>query len=402
METDQRIDWRCKGLPPAADGLTVPELAAAGYRLPDLAFPVAVVREDAVAANVAAMAAWCAGHGALLAPHGKTAMAPWLSARQLAAGAWAITVATVSQARVYRAAGVRRLLLANQLVDPVGIDWVRSELDRDPDFSFGCFVDSAAGVGILAEALAGAAPERPLDAYVEIGVSGGRAGCRTLAEALEVAALVAGTPGLRLAGVAGWEGGLGHDREPETERVVREFLRHVRTASAALQEEHGTADWVATAGGSAYFDWVVEELAGPWRLVLRGGCYALHDVGLYQRVTPLPELRAAVRVWGHVLSRPEPDLALAGVGRRDVGFDQGLPVVERVWRRGAAEPEGAFGLEVTALNDQHAFLRGDGGLAVGDLVGFGISHPCTTVDRWRLLPVVDAGHRVVDGVWTYF
>ena len=61
---------------------------------------------------------------------------------------------------------------------------------------------------------------------------------------------------------------------------------------------------------------------------------------------------------------------------------------------------------ITGLNDQHAYLRWDGApplaLQVGDRVALGISHPCTTFDKWSLLMVVDEENRVVDAVKTFF
>jgi D-serine deaminase-like pyridoxal phosphate-dependent protein len=160
---------------------------------------------------------------------------------------------------------------------------------------------------------------------------------------------------------------------------------------------------LVTSGGSTHFDLVAEMLTG-WpgglaaRTVLRSGCYLTHDDGLYRRTSPLTrnephELRPALSVWAQVLSRPEPELALAGMGRRDVSFDAGLP-----------EPRNVPGGVVTALNDQHAFvsLPGDSGVEVGDWLEFGISHPCTTFDKWPLIPVLDADRRVVDLVRTFF
>jgi D-serine dehydratase len=69
------------------------------------------------------------------------------------------------------------------------------------------------------------------------------------------------------------------------------------------------------------------------------------------------------------------------------------------FRPRAAEPTG---WATTELNDQHAFLRGGAGLEVGDLVGFGISHPCTAFDKWRVIPVVDDEMHVVDAIRTFF
>ena len=61
-------------------------------------------------------------------------------------------------------------------------------------------------------------------------------------------------------------------------------------------------------------------------------------------------------------------------------------------------------IEVTALNDQHAFLywAGEAPVAVGDVVTLGLSHPCTAFDKWRLVPVVDGGGVVIEAVETFF
>jgi D-serine deaminase-like pyridoxal phosphate-dependent protein len=110
-----------------------------------------------------------------------------------------------------------------------------------------------------------------------------------------------------------------------------------------------------------------------------------------------------VRLWGVVLSLPEPGLALVGIGRRDVSFDMDLPLPEVVRRADGTTSSGGA-LQVTSLDDQHAYVRVDDAvaLAVGDWVGFGISHPCTALDKWQLLVVVDDDDHVVDCVRTFF
>src|SRR5439155_8159705 len=123
--------------------------------------PLLVLDGPAIEHNLTTMAAWCARHGFALAPHGKTTMAPQLFARQLAHGAWAITAPNASQLRVYRAFGVSRVLLANQLVDPAGLLWLAGELDSDPCFEFACWVDSERGVSLMDDALRAADVARP-------------------------------------------------------------------------------------------------------------------------------------------------------------------------------------------------------------------------------------------------
>jgi D-serine deaminase-like pyridoxal phosphate-dependent protein len=386
------LDWRFKGLPPGWQDATVAAVLAAAPVLFEAGptGPVCVLRESALAHNLAVMATWCRDRGVLLAPHGKTHMSPQLFARQSAAGACAVTVATIGQARVYRAFGADAIVLANELVEPAGLAWLAGELDADPGFRAVCWVDSVRGVELMTEALTGAT--RGLDVCVEVGMPGGRTGCRTAAEVDEVARAAAASPRLRLIGVAGYEAARSQDGGREATAAVRAYLAELRAALSRLAPLFETDEVIVTAGGSTYPDVVADELAGAApRVILRSGCYLTHDHGLYAATSPLP-MRPAMEVWAPVLSRPEPGLALVGMGRRDVSFDAGLPV-----------PLGLPGATVTKLNDQHAYLELAGHtVAVGDRLGFGISHPCTTFDKWQLIPVLDDADRVVDLVRTFF
>ena len=151
---ERPIDPTEKGfglLAAAGAGVTAAGLAAArpGLHAAGLTYPLLTLRESALANNLEAMAAYCDRAGVALAPHGKTAMSPELAARQLAHGAWGITVATIGQLRTYRAFGFPRLLLANELVDEAGIAWLAAELAADPGFEAYCYVDSTDGVAIL-------------------------------------------------------------------------------------------------------------------------------------------------------------------------------------------------------------------------------------------------------------
>jgi len=342
-------------------------------------------------------------------------MAPLVGGRPLHAGAWGISAATVAQARVMLAAGVRRVLIANEVTDRAAVGWIAAQMPY-PDVEIVCSVDSQRAVELLAEG-----PEawaRPLPVLVELGHAGGRAGCRTLDDALDVARLVTTKPELALAGATGFEGTICDDRTPACLDEVRAFLERLASLSVALRtdglvETEGT---LVSAGGSAFFDLVVEHLqtssAGgvAERVLLRSGRYITHETGEDERVSPFAHLdpdrrlHPAIEAWGAVLSRPEPDLAILNFGRRDVPFDQHLPVPFSLRRSSRVTPDIAGTLVVERLNDQHAFCRVGPEISIepGDLVGCGVSHPCTAFDKWRVIPVLDDDDRVVDAVATYF
>jgi D-serine deaminase-like pyridoxal phosphate-dependent protein len=401
------------GVPAPGATISAASLGAARPSLfgPGFTMPVLVLREPAVAHNIGAMAAYCAAAGVRFAPHGKTTMAPQLFARQLEAGAWAVTAATVGELQVYRAFGIPRVLLANELTDPAGAAWLAGELAADPGFDCYVYADSLPGVRLLDEAVRQASPARPLPVLVELGYPGGRTGCRDLAAAEEVARAVARAGSLRLAGAAGYEGLIGRDRSPQTVGKITAYCRDLRSLGERLAADLAPDELILSAGGSAFFDIVVRELASGRagqpapEVVLRSGVYIAFDHGLYAGMVPSSALalEPALELWAHVLSRPEPGLALACAGRRDVAFDAGLPVPLRIrGRDGSLRP--AAGMRAVRLDDQHCYLQLPEGaeLEPGEVVCFGVSHPCTTFDKWRVIPVVDDDYRVVDAIHTFF
>jgi D-serine deaminase-like pyridoxal phosphate-dependent protein len=421
---DQQVDYRFKGFAPGVYGRRLSGLVRDRVNLFDGTFspPITVLKHSALQHNIDTMGAYCRDHGVDLAPHGKTTLAPQLFERQLAAGAWGISAATPAQVALCRAAGVPRVLLANELVDQAAIAWIIGELARDPSFDFLCYVDSIEGVRLLEHALQTEAPARPLDVLIEMGPVGGRTGCRSMDHAREVARAASTIEGLRVVGVAGYEGGIGHELTDTVLHAVREFLQLVHETAAELARERLVVDRgdgiVLSAGGSIFFDEAATVLSAPLpggyasRCVLRPGAYVSHDSGLYERLSPFTRpgadpgytLHPALEAWGQVLSKPEPGLAIASIGRRDVPADQGLPSPLRIRRPGVDAMIDARTCSVTELNDQHAFIAvpHDFDLRAGDWLSFGISHPCTSFDKWHLLPEVNDDDIVINFIRTYF
>ncbi|OLP03545.1 amino acid deaminase [Mycolicibacterium porcinum] len=416
----ERLSELDKALPAAADGLTSAEFLATRPRLSSFITPVMTLDDSAIEDNVAAMAAWCTAHGVELAPHGKTTMSPVLWDRQLRSGAWGITLATPSQVRVAVSFGVRRIQLANTLVDPAALRWLAQEMTSRPDLEVLSWADSTATVDAMAAALAETPVPRPIPVLVELGASGGRTGARSVEEAAIVAARIAGTDTLRLAGVSGYEGSLAHDASDASLARVRHYLEEMARLHRTIEADGlypTDADVYVTAGGSAYFDLVADVLAplagGGTHVVVRAGAYIIHDDGFYTGITPFGRggepyrLRSAMHTWARVVSRPEPGLALLDAGKRDVPFDEGLPTPQLVAAQLGGPARPLTGAEIVAVNDQHAFLTlpPDSDIRVGDVVRLGLSHPCTAFDKWRWIPVVaqqEADPVVVDLIRTYF
>jgi D-serine dehydratase len=422
---DTIIDESCKAWPPHLAPRRLRDIGSLNLNLyrGDLPSPVAILREDAIDANEQWMKMFLASAGALLCPHGKTTMAPQLFMRQIEHGAWGMTVATRHQLGIACRAGVRKVILANEIVAASDMHWIAAELERTPDLELYAYVDSVRLVESWA-ALRRRRPGRPICLLLEVGFMDGRTGARTLTEAIAVAEGVRAAPDLRLAGIAGFEGIITGNAQMSAVDRVRRFLDFmVETARECERRGLFEAEPVIlSAGGSAYYDLVAEILGRAGlharsNVVLRCGCYLTHDHRFYQKFVDdliarspasakLPiRPRPALEVWSMVQSRPQPDLMICTMGKRDVGSDIDLPR-PIAWCRPNRDREAAAlsNCTVVALNDQHAIVRipPDSELGVGDLVGFGMSHPCTTFDRWPLLYMIASDGSVLGGISTFF
>ena len=412
------VDSLNKGIGYLNRALVPGEVSKLGWNLlrEDLSLPVAVLYADRIAHNLRWMKRFVEAYGVRLAPHGKTTMAPRLFEMQLESGAWGITLATAQQTQVAYAYGVRRVLMANELIGKENMAII-GRLIEDPSFEFYCLVDSGAQVNQLGAYFS--AVGRRLNVLVELGVSGGRAGVRDEDQLRSViAALESRSNSIVLAGVEIYEGVL------DDESSIRSFLERAVAVTRSLIDEKllQRTPAILSGAGSAWYDVVAEVFSAAGfgdsvEIVLRPGCYVTHDVGAYREAqtkilerNPIARkmnagLVPALQVWAYIQSIPEEDRAILGMGKRDAAFDAGLPVPAQHFRPGDTGPRPAPAhWTVTKMMDQHAYMRITAGddLRVGDMIAFDISHPCLTFDKWRLLPILNVDYQVVDLVQTFF
>jgi D-serine dehydratase len=407
-----------KGLGFFEDVLEQAEISGLNWSLlhEDLSLPSAVLYEDRLQHNLDWMQRFIAAYGVKLAPHGKTTMAPKLFEMQLKSGAWGITLATAHQTQVAYHHGVRRVLMANQLIGKENMA-VISRLLEDSAFDYYCLVDSAAQIEELGRFYSKRAQR--LNVLLELGTMGGRTGVRDDGQLKAIlAALQHWSSALVLSGVELYEGIL------DDEALIRVFLQRAVavTRQLAAEKRFRRAPILLSGAGSAWYDVVAEiftaaNFGDSIEIVLRPGCYLTHDAGVYREAqeqilcrNPIAKqmhsgLLPALQVWVYVQSIPEPDKAIIAMGKRDAAFDAGFPIPALHYRPGDTTPKQApVHWTLTRMMDQHAYMQIDQAdhLRVGDMIAFDISHPCLTFDKWRTLPVVNADYRIIDVIRTFF
>ena len=419
---DENFTFHWRGMPLDREAVRLVDFPQYGWNVlkRSLLTPTLVVKESALRHNISLMAAYSRMHGVLHAPHLKTSMSPQLAWQLIDAGGWAISVATADQIRVMRYFGLRRILLANQFAESQELRWITHELARDPEFEFWCLVDSEEGVSWMSAALAGLSTVSPLQVLIEVGIDGGRSGCRTLADVERTARAVQQSPSLSLVGVELYEASAARGENLDNKICnVDRALQFAAESFEYLRVRDLFADGqlILSAGGSLYFDRVVHVfkryLGDPHTsVVLRGGCVVTHEVGASDTLSPLAGrsagdgvLRQALELWSTVISMPEPGLAVLNFGKRDAPFDKGNPVAfaispsaDRIVHLMSAT------LPIRSINDHHTVIDVPESLAlaVGDLVAFHVTHSCTAFDKWRLVPVVNDDYSIQDGLITFF
>ncbi|WP_219214005.1 alanine racemase [Variovorax boronicumulans] len=413
-----------KGFPPDLASVSSAEVGGLGWHVLDgrLPLPLAVLKRTALEHNIDWMQRFVRERGVDLAPHCKATMAPEIFVRQLDAGAWGLTFTYVTQLVVGVAAGARRTLIANQVFSDGDLAAIQALRRAHPDLRVVFLVDSMAQLALIEAWFAAHPGSLPFEAMLEIGLPGGRGGCRTREDAMRLARALHASEAVDLVGIECYEG-LGAKGVTELDAAYTTALMDRVDAIARCCDAEGLFDAdevLVSAGGSSIFDLVVARLrprlGRPVRGLLRAGGYVVSDHGHNRRMVAAMQartglrdaLRPALEIWTQVLSRPEPGLAILALGRRDVSFHIDMPIPFARAPRGATVPRPVpSSWKISALNDQHGYLRWDAAHedvapVVGERVGVGVSQPGVTFNKWHWMPVVEDDYRVSDAVTMHF
>ena len=398
------IEGKFKGFPIDSYGKTLEQFLATKPNLftANFQFPIMVLKESAVKNNIAQMMSFCNSVNAQLAPHVKTTMSPQLAQMQVAAGARALTVANFWQGSIFLKYGFKNLIIANEVLDPTAIAEI-AKINKQKQAEIIFYVDSILALEIIQKFTP---LEGEQNLFIEIGAENGRGGVRELSLVEQLAQRIKTDQRLNLIGVTGFEGAVPDAaRGRRGERKVSKFCQKIVAAAELAYPYKSDQPFVISAGGSAYFDIVARELnkfEKPRRLLLRSGGYITHDHKYYEEIYPFAStdrsFQPAIEVWGQVISKPERDFGVLNLGKRDIGNDLHNPIPIKSYD-GQVK---SFSAVIEKLNDQHGYLRGKQEFSLAQLIGLGISHPCTTFDKWGLIPLVNDDYDLVDCLQTFF
>jgi len=398
------IEDKFKGFPIDSYGKTLEQFLATKPNLftANFQFPIMVLKEAAIKNNIAQMMSFCNSVDAQLAPHVKTTMSPQLAQMQVAAGATALTIANFWQGRIFLKHGFKNLIIANEVLDPTAIAEI-AKINKQKQAEIIFYVDSILALEIIQK-------HTPLEGeqnlFIEVGTENGRGGVRELSLVEQLAQRIKADKRLNLIGVTGFEGAVPDAaRGRRGEKKISKFCQKIVAAAELAYPYKSDQQFVISAGGSAYFDIVARELnkfEKPRRLLLRSGGYITHDHKYYEEIYPFAStdrsFQPAIELWAQVISKPEKGFGVLNLGKRDIGNDLHNPIPIKSYD-GQVK---SFSAVIEKLNDQHGYLRGKQEFSLAQLIGLGISHPCTTFDKWGLIPLVNDDYDLIDCLQTFF
>ena len=345
--------------------------------------PALVLDLDPFERNLDLMAHAVRGAGVALRPHAKSHKCPAIAAQQIARGAIGICCQKVDEATTFVEAGIRDVLVTNEVVAPVKLARL-AHLARSA--TIGVLIDDVTAVPTLSAAASAA--DVQIDVLVEIDVGAHRCGVAPGAAAVPLARAIAGAPGLRFRGLHAYHGGAQHLRSPAERRAAIGAAADLACTTRDLLHAAGVVCGTITGAGTG--TWQLERDSGVYT-ELQPGSYIFMDAD-YGRNALAPDDHAfeqSLYVVAAVMSVPTRERAIVDAGLKSFAFDSGPPVVHA-----------AHGLDYVKASDEHGVLAVAATAArpcPGDRIWLVPGHCDPTVNLYDWIVGVRAGH--VECVW---
>jgi D-serine deaminase-like pyridoxal phosphate-dependent protein len=341
--------------------------------------PALLVDLDLMEANIARIVATCRAYGVAWRPHSKAHKTPEIAKMQIAAGAIGVTCAKLGEAEVMATAGIRDILIANQIVGPIKI----GRLVRLADYTdpIVC-VDSIENL-IELDAAFGNASKR-LRVAIEVNTGMNRAGVEPGGPVVAFAREIASRPGLRFVGVVGWEAHATTIADPaEKERAVRDAISAL-TGSARACTVAGHSVAVVSCGGTGTFPYCAQQ-PGVTEVQVGGAIFSdMHYLTHYH-----VDFAPALTVLTTVTSRPTATRIVVDAGKKTMSGDAAMPA-----------PSGLPPIAALKLSAEHTKIELEQPSAapkIGDKIEFIVGYSDTTIHLHEEIVGVRGGR--VESVW---
>ena len=352
-----------------------------GMHKTELDTPALLIDLDKMEANIETMANYFSTVNAELRPHVKTHKTPIISHKQIAAGAIGVTCAKLGEAEAVIHAGIRDVLIANQVVGPHKIARLIN-LAKHSEIMVA--VDNFENVQAISEAAA--AKGATVRMLIEVNIGMNRCGVEPGEPVLKLAEKIRQSPNLKFEGLMGYEGHTVAKRnQVERDAAAREAMQHLLGAKHYV-EKQGVEVSIMSGGGTGTFN-ITGSI--PEMTEVQAGSYIFMD-STYGNVEGVGEqFDCSLSVLATVVSRPSPNRVIVDTGLKVLAKEFGIP-----------QPVGVNGVEMTGLSEEHGTIQVSDenvSLKPGDKFEILPSHCCTTVNLHDRYYGIRNG--IVESVW---
>ena len=398
----------------------------------DIQFPILTINESKFNKNIFSMKKYTDSNKVLLAPHSKTSMSPQLLSRIDKLGCWGFTVANNQQLSVLLQMGIKKIILANLITNDSNM-YNFFELVKKYNKTSDVYicVDSKFGVNLLNKISFKYKFNINIKILIEVGLKNSRSGIRNIKSLKSLVNSINKLPmNFALSGVLFYEGASKTNNYFSSINNVKKSIAFAISSFDFLIQNNFIKDneYILSGGGSEFFDLVVDAFNNykstkKVKFVIRPGSYIAYGDGYYtsalnkidnrkkiiiknKTVKASSLFKPALELWSFVISQQDKGKAVLNFGKRDVSFDLGLPIPLAIYRNRKLfkKIDNTKNIKIYKLNDQHAFIKFNSkfNLKVGDLLKFGVSHPCITIDNWNTLYMIDNRNIITEAVKTIF
>ena len=397
----------------------------------DVQFPILTIKKSFFNKNILSMHKYVKANKVFLAPHIKTSMSPQIIQQIFNLGCWGFTVANNQQLSVLLKMGIRKIIFANLITNQSNIDNLFQLINQYKDIQIYICVDSIFGINLLKTLSKKLNFNRVIKILIEVGYQNSRSGIRNIKSLNKILDSLRILPvNFKISGILFYEGASAVNNYSISLKRVEKCIKLAFNCLNFLISNNiiNNKECIISGGGSEYFDLVVDSFKKNkknknFKFVIRPGSYIAYGHGYYlsslnkindrkkiiiknKKINATDLFQPSLELWAHVISQQDSGKAILNFGKRDVSFDLGYPIPLLVYRNGKILHKSPYdkNIVVYKLNDQHAFIKfsKNYNIEVGDLVKFGVSHPCITIDKWKIFYMINDNNTIVEAFKTFF
>jgi len=393
-------------------------------------FPILTLDKNKLENNINILKSFAKRNSLNLAPHCKTFMSPQII-NEYFRNDWGVTISNNQQLSSIVKLNLKNIIYGNLIINRENLIQYLKICKKYKNISniYYC-IDSSYGLKLLMNLIETTNYKNDIKILIELGFKNGRCGIRDFDSFKKILKIYnRKISNITISGLFFYEGAIASNDKRVISNKIENIIKLTKLCHEELIREnlYKNKNNIITAGGSVYFDLVTKyyhkySFTNNPKLIIRPGSFIAYGHGYYEKKIDDIKKRKIIKkyisskeniflpsllIWSHVISINDDGKAIINFGKRDVSFDLGNPIPISIYRKNnffKKIKNDKNLINVYKLNDQHAFLKYHKSLnlKIGDLISFGVSHPCITFDKWKYFYMINSKTEIINIYKTFF